>query len=174
MDDVQFWWDGWRPVARILLLGTLGYATLIALLRISGQRTLATMTPFDFVITVTIGSAFGRVLTASEVPVSEMLVTFTLLVALQWVVALLRERYSFVHRLVDREPVVLYHRGQANERALKRHRLTSDDLLSAARENGMGSLDQAEAVVLQSDGSFAVISPQQLGDGSALAAVHEP
>jgi uncharacterized membrane protein YcaP (DUF421 family) len=174
VDDVQFWWDGWEPIVRILLLGTLGYATLIALLRISGQRTLATMTPFDFVITVTIGSAFGRVLTASEVPVSEMLVTFALLVALQWIVALLRERHPTVRGLVDREPVMLYHRGQVNERALKRHRLQSRDLFSAARENGLGSLDQAEAVVLQADGSFAVITPQQVGDGSALAIVQKP
>ena len=174
MDSVQFWWDGWEPLVRILLLGVLGYATLIALLRISGQRTLAKMTPFDFVITVTIGSAFGRVLTASEVSVAEMLVTFALLTALQWLVALLRERFTFVHTLVDREPVVLYHAGRINERALKRHRLQSRDLLSAAREKGMGSLDQAEAVVLQSDGKFAVITPQKLGDGSALAAVQEP
>lgn len=123
---------------------------------------------------MTIGSAFGRVLTASEVPVSEMLATFGLLVTLQWVVALLRERYPSVHSLVDREPVMLYHRGKTNDRALKRHRLQSRDLLSAVRENGMGSLDQAEAVVLQSDGSFAVISPQQVGDGSALAAVQDP
>jgi uncharacterized membrane protein YcaP (DUF421 family) len=171
VDDVQFWWDGWEPLVRILLMGTLGYATLIALLRISGQRTLATMTPFDFVITVTVGSAFGRVLTATEVSVAEMVVTFTLLVALQWLVALLRERSALVHSLVDVEPALLYHHGQVNQRALKRHRLELSDLHSAARENGMGSLDQAEAVVLQSDGTFAVISPQQVGDGSALSAV---
>lgn len=173
MDDVQFWWDGWEPVVRILLVGTLGYATLIALLRISGQRTLAKMTPFDFVITVTIGSAFGRVLTATEVSVTEMLVTFSLLVALQWVVALLRERFPRVHRLVDVQPVMLYHGGQVNERALKRHRLELSDLHSAARENGMGSLEEADAVVLQSDGTFAVMSPKQAGDGSAMAPVVE-
>lgn len=129
------------------------------------------MTPFDFATTVTIGSAFGRVVTASEVPVSEMLVTCGLFVALQWVVAVLRQRSSRVGSLVDREPVMLYHPGEVNERALRRHRLQSRDLLGAARENGLGSLDQAEAVVLQSDGSFAVISPQQLGDGSAPASV---
>jgi uncharacterized membrane protein YcaP (DUF421 family) len=171
VDEVQFWWDGWEPLVRILLVGTLGYATLIALLRISGQRTLAKMTPFDFVITVTIGSAFGRVLTATEVSVAEMLLTFSLLVALQWLVALLRERSPRVHSLVDVEAALLYHHGKVNEPALRRHRLELSDLHSAVRENGMGSLDQAEAVVLQSDGTFAVISPQQVGDGSALSAV---
>lgn len=174
MDDVQLWWDGWEPLVRILLVGVVGYATLIALLRLSGQRLLATMTPFDFVITVTIGSVFGRVLTATEVSVAEMVVTFGLLVALQWTAAGLRERWRRVHGLVDVEPVMLYRRGRVNDRALKRHRLEPDDLLSAVREHGMGSLDQVEAVVLQSDGSFAVVSPDKVGDGSALDVVRDP
>jgi uncharacterized membrane protein YcaP (DUF421 family) len=171
VDDVQFWWDGWEPLLRILLVGTLGYATLIALLRVSGQRTLARMTPFDFVITVTLGSAFGRVLTATEVSVAEMVLTFALLVGLRWLVAVLRERARWVDHLVDVEPTLLYHRGRVNEPALRRHRLREKDLLSAVRAEGMGSLAEAEAVVLESDGSFSIISPQQVGDASALTVV---
>jgi uncharacterized membrane protein YcaP (DUF421 family) len=173
MDETQFFWDGTAPLLRILLVGTLGYLTIIALLRMSGQRSLSTMTPFDFVITVTIGSAFGRVLTASEVSVAEMLLTFALLIALQWGVALLRERSAAVHRLVDVEPVLLYHQGRFVDSALKRHRLREKDLLLAAREKGMGSLSEAEAVVLESDGKFSIVSSSQLGDGKALSAVRQ-
>jgi uncharacterized membrane protein YcaP (DUF421 family) len=168
VDDVQFWWDGWEPMARIALVATLGYATLIALLRVSGQRTLAKMTPFDFVITVTLGSAFGRVLTATEVSVAEMVLTFGALVALQWVVAVARERWHGVKLLVDVPPALLWADGQPNQRALRRHRLTERDLLSAAREKGLGSLDQAAVVVLQSDGTFAIVGHQKVGDGAAI------
>ncbi len=168
MSETQFFWDSGEPMLRILLVGTLGYATLIALLRISGQRSLATMTPFDFVITVTLGSAFGRVLTATEVSVAEMLLTFGLLIALQWAVAVLRERSATVHRLVDVEPVLLYHQGRFVSSALKRHRLREKDLLLAAREKGMGSLSEAEAVVLESDGKFSIVTASKLGDGRAL------
>lgn len=61
------------------------YTVLVVLLHVSGSRTLLSMNAFDFVIvTVAIVSAFGRALTAKAVALSEVLMAFTLLVALQY------------------------------------------------------------------------------------------
>lgn len=174
MSQTQFLWDGWDPILRILLVGTFGYVWLVLLLRSTGPRNMAKMTPFDFVITVTLGSAFGRVLTASEVSLSEALVTFSLLVALQWVFASGRARWSAVARLVDPGPTLLYHDGQPVDRALRRHRMIESDLHSAAREKGFGSLEDVAAVVLQADGTFAVISADKMGDGASMGPVTTP
>ncbi|MGY2130210.1 DUF421 domain-containing protein [Blastococcus sp. SYSU DS0617] len=168
MNQVQFLWEGWEPIARILLIGTLGYVWLALLLRGSGPRMMAKMTPFDFVITVTLGSAFGRVLTASEVSLVEVLVTFALLVTLQWVFAAGRARWPALKRLLDPGPSLLYHDGQPVDRALRRHRMIESDLHSAAREKGFGSLDDVAAVVLQADGTLAVIGADKMGDGASV------
>jgi uncharacterized membrane protein YcaP (DUF421 family) len=168
VSQTQFLWDSWDPILRILLVGTLGYIWLALLLRGSGPRNLAKMTPFDFVITVTLGSAFGRVLTASEVSLAEALVTFSLLVALQWVFAAGRARWTPVKRLLDPGPTLLFHDGQPVARALRRHRMVESDLHSAARENGFGSLDDVAAVVIQADGTLAVISNDKMGDGASV------
>ncbi|WP_409329479.1 DUF421 domain-containing protein [Trujillonella humicola] len=168
MDETQFLWDSWDPILRILLIGTLGYTWLALLLRGSGPRTMSKMTPFDFVITVTLGSAFGRVLTATEVSLAEALVTFTLLVLLQWVFAVARARWSAVNRLLDPGPTLLFHDGEPVQRALRRHRMVESDLHSAARENGLGSLDDVAAVILQADGTFAVIEKDAMGDGASV------
>ncbi len=168
MNQTQFLWDSWNPILRILLIGTLGYTWLVLLLRTTGPRSLATMTPFDFVITVTLGSAFGRVLTASEVSLSEALVTFALLVALQWLFAAGRARIPVVNRALDPGPTLLYHDGQPVARALRRHRMLESDLHSAAREKGFGSLDDVAAVVLQANGTLAVIGTDKMGDGASV------
>lgn len=168
MGDVQFFWDDWESILRIVLIGTLGYTWLALLLRGSGPRNMAKMTPFDFVITVTLGSAFGRVLTAAEVSLVEVLVTFSLLVALQWTFAAGRARWPAVARLLDPGPTLLFHDGRPVDRALRRHRMTESDLHSAARENGLGSLADVAAVVLQADGTFAVISRDKMGDGTSV------
>ncbi|MGY2065742.1 DUF421 domain-containing protein [Blastococcus sp. SYSU DS0619] len=170
MNQVQFLWDDWEPVARILLIGTLGYVWLALLLRVSGARTMARMTPFDFVITVTLGSAFGRVLTASEVSLVEALVTFALLVVLQWVFAYGRARWSWFAGAVDPGPTLVWHDGAPVRGALKRHRLTGSDLDSAAREKGFGSLDAVGAIVLQADGRWAVVGKEAFGTGSTVPA----
>jgi uncharacterized membrane protein YcaP (DUF421 family) len=166
--DPVFFLDDWNAVLRILLVGTLGYVWIVFLLRGTGPRTIAKMTPFDFVITVTLGSAFGRVITAKEVGLVEVLVTFALLVTLQWSFAIARARWRVFAGLVDVSPALIAYREQPVERALRRHRLTEADLHSALRENGRGSLAGVEAVILQSDGTFSVIGAEKFGDGSSV------
>jgi uncharacterized membrane protein YcaP (DUF421 family) len=166
--------DDWNAVLRIVLVGTLGYVWLVLLLRGTGPRTIAKMTPFDFVITVTLGSAFGRVLTAQEVGVVEATVTFALLVVLQWGFAFARAQSRWAARLLDVNPTLIAYRGQPVDRALRRHRLTESDVHNAVRESGRGSLADVEAVILQSDGNFTVIGADRFGDGSSVLPYVEP
>lgn len=168
MPEVEFFFRGWEPVARIALIAAVGYLTLLVLLRVSGQRTLAQMTPFDMIITVTIGSAFGRVLSAENVPVVEVIVVFVALVALQWIVLGVRGRIPAVGRLLRPAPTMLYYQGERTEPALRRHRVTEADLQEAVRKAGLGSLDEAEVVVLEQDGTLAVIPPGSVGDRAAI------
>jgi uncharacterized membrane protein YcaP (DUF421 family) len=168
MDDVMFFWGGWEPLARIVLVTTLGYIWLVMLVTRSGQRTLSDMTPFDFVITVTLGSAFGRVITATEVAMAEVVLAFAVLVALQWGAALARGRGLRITKLLEAEPSLMYHRGEVLHGAMRRHRINITDLSGAVRKSGMGSLAEAEAIVLESNGEFAVIAADRLGDGSAI------
>jgi uncharacterized membrane protein YcaP (DUF421 family) len=55
-------YDGWFRLVRVLVVGSCGYVALIALLRISGKRTLAKLNAFDFVVTVALGSTLATVL----------------------------------------------------------------------------------------------------------------
>jgi uncharacterized membrane protein YcaP (DUF421 family) len=75
-----------EPILRILVVGSIIYLGIIFLLRVSGKRTLASMNAFDFIVTVAMGSAYGRILTAKQVSVAEVIVTFVLLVSLQHIV----------------------------------------------------------------------------------------
>ncbi|MEZ0166969.1 DUF421 domain-containing protein [Kineococcus sp. LSe6-4] len=168
MDGVTLWWGGWEPLVRIVVVGTLGYVWLVGVLRFSGPRNLAKMTPFDFVLTVTLGSAFGRVLTSKETSLAAALLVFTLLVGLQWLMALLRQRSRKVERALSTDPVLLFHDGTFVREAMRRQRFLESDIHSAARENGLGSLQEVAAVVLQADGSFSVIEKSSLGDGTSL------
>ena len=68
---VNIWFAGWQLTGRIVSVGSIGYAVLVFLLRISGERTLAQMNSFNFVITVAIGATFGRVMTTRSVALAE-------------------------------------------------------------------------------------------------------
>lgn len=167
MTSTDFW-DGWSPVLHTLVIGTVGYLVLVLLLRGAGPRTMASMTPLDFVIAVTLGSAFGRVLTAVKVSLVQAVAALVLLVVIQWVLAAARARFRAVRRLLDAPPVLLYHDGRLQNRALRRERLTEADVHTAAREAGHGSLADVAVVVLDQDGSFSVVAAPAMGDGSAV------
>lgn len=166
--DSSYFWTGWSPIWHTLLVGTVGYLALVILLRGTGPRTMAKMTPLDFVIAVTLGSTFGRVVTAVEVSLAQAITALVLLVVVQWALASVRARWRPMRRLLDSPPSLLYYDGELQDRALRRHRLTEVDVHTAARQSGHGSLGDVQAVVLHQDGSLGVIARGAMGDGSSL------
>ncbi len=166
--DVTVLFNSWGAVVRVLIVAVAGYVTLLALLRVTGQRTLAQLTSFDLIITITIGSAFGRVITARDVALVEVLAAFGALVGLQVLVSWLWGKAPRTRAAITPTPAVLYHDGRVVEREMRRAHLRDADLLAAVRRNGMGSLDQVRAILLEGNGALAVLSHAQFGDGRAV------
>lgn len=168
MDQVTFFFGGWESVLRVLVVGTLGYASIVVLLRATGKRTLASMNAFDFIVTVAIGSAYGRVLTAKGTPLADAVAAFALLVVLQYAVAWLKVRSRRFGQIITGSPTILLYRGQYLHPAMQRERVSEEEVRAAIREQRLGSADEVEAVVLETAGTLAVIPRSKAGDRSAL------
>ena len=155
--------DDWSGLVRVLVVGTCAYLSLIVLLRASGKRTLAKLNAFDFVVTVALGSTLATVLLSSSVALAEGVLALALLVGLQYVVAWASVRSRRVERLVKSEPRLLYRDGFLPE-AMRRERVTADELCQSARQQGHADLAQVTAIVLETDGRFTVLTetPQSL------------
>ena len=166
MKELVFFSDGWMPLVRIVVVGTLMYVSLVLLLRISGSRSIASMRAFDFIVTIALGSVFGRALTAGSVSLAEAVVAFLLLIGLQYVVARLQVASPRFSGVVTSAPRLLYYRGEFDHDTMRRTRVTEDELRGVARKKGHGTMAGVEAMVLESSGDIAVIT--SIGDGSAL------
>jgi uncharacterized membrane protein YcaP (DUF421 family) len=86
--------QSWTGLGRVLLVGTLAYAALVLLLRISGKRTLSKLNAFDLVVTVALGSTLATVLLSKSVALAEGVLALCLLVSLQYAIAWLSVRSS--------------------------------------------------------------------------------
>lgn len=166
--DVTFLFNDWAPVLRVVFIAITGYATLLVLLRASGQRALSQLTSFDLVITITIGSAFGRVITARDVALVEVLAAFGSLMLLQVLVAFVWGRMPRARSAITPKPALLYYDGQVIDREMRRFHLREADLLGAARKQGMGTLDDARAILLEANGAISVLPEAQFGRGDAI------
>lgn len=168
MNNVTFFFGGWEPVLRILIVGTAAYVALVVILRATGTRTLAQMNAFDFIVTVALGASFGRILTARNVALVEAITAFLLLAALQFVVTWLKVRSPAFARAITTAPVMLYYKGEFQHQSMRRVRVTEVELNATVRLKGAGSLNEVDAIVLESNGQFAVIKSNSVGDGAAL------
>lgn len=166
MNEVVYFWNGWEPVLRILVVGTFTYLGIVLLLRISGKRTLANMNAFDFIITVALGSSFGRILTAKSVSVTEAIVAFGLLVFLQYVLSIIEVRSTWFKKFVSSNPSLIYYNGNFIKKKLKKERIREDDVISVVRKRGFGNLDEVQAIVVETDGELSVI--KKTGGGGEL------
>jgi uncharacterized membrane protein YcaP (DUF421 family) len=153
---------------RVVLVGTLAYLILIAILRVSGKRTLAKMNAFDFVVTVALGSTLATVLLSKDVPLLEGVLACALLAALQFAIAWSTQRVPVVATAIKSEPRVLLRDGQMDAAALLDERVTCDEVKAAVRKSGAGDFTNIAAVILETDGSFSVITRDAAGDRSAF------
>lgn len=149
--------SNWETLLRTLIIGVLAYVALVVLLRISGKRTLSKMNAFDLIVTIALGSTLATVLLNKDIALAEGVLAFALLILLQFLVTWTSVRVRWVRQLATGEPLMLLHRGDVLPSALRRARVTEDEVRAAVRAAGLVSLDAAEAVVLETDGSFSVI-----------------
>lgn len=150
--------DGWQGPLRVLVVGTLAYAALVAILRVSGKRTLSKLNAFDFVVTVALGSTLATVLLSKDVALLEGVLALALLVALQWIIAFLSVRSERFQNLVKSEPALLLRDGRFLDGAMRRERITREEVIAAIRSQGAGDPVQVAAVVLETDGSLSVLT----------------
>ncbi len=170
----QLFFDQGSALLRTLVIGVLAYASLIVLLRISGKRSLSKMNAFDFVVTVALGSVLATVLLNKDVSLAQGVLALALLIGLQFIITWLSVRVGWVRRLVTGEPSLILYRGQFLPDGLKRARITRDEVRAAVRAEGLATLDQAEAVVLETDGSFSIVKTGNGTAESSLTGIDHP
>ncbi len=175
-------WRGWRRVffndwegiLRVVVVGAGAYVALVLVLRVSGKRTLAKLNAFDLVVTVALGSTLATVLLSRDVPLAEGIAAFMVLSLLQYVVTWSSVRSGRIRRLVRSESALLFHQGEFLHGAMDTQRVTEQEIHQALRSEGIGSMEDVAAVVLETDGSFSILRKASTGPASTLQDVAWP
>lgn len=154
---MHIFFESWAAVGRTLAIGVMAYVVVVAFLRISGPRTLSKMNAFDFVVTIALGSTLATILLSKDVTLAQGATAMGVLVGLQFVVTWTSVRWRWIRQAVTGEPMLLLYQGELIDSALKRTRVTPDEVNTALRGAGLRGRNNAYAVVLETDGSFTVV-----------------
>ena len=156
---------------RVLISALLTYAAVVALVRLTGKRSTSQLNNFDWIVTVAIGSIIGSTIISKSIPLLEGLVGIITLFGVQYLVTKLSTLSPSFSSAIHAEPTIVFFRGRFIEEAMHRERITKQEVFSALRESGVHRLSDAEAVVLESDAKFSVLSTQD-DDGGASTTLH--
>lgn len=156
MDKVFF--DNWESIWRTLIISVLAYVSLVLILRISGKRTLSKMNAYDLIVTVALGSTLSTVLLNKDVALADGVLTFVLLIFLQYMLTYVSVRSRKINNLVKSTPSLLVYKGRMLKDAMMHERIAEDEVYASLRENGYADLQQIDAVVLETDGGLTVIA----------------
>lgn len=160
--------NNWFNLLSVLVVGVLAYIALIVWLRVFGKRTLSKWNAFDFVVTIALGSILATVIISKDVALIEGITAFLLLISLQFVITWLSVRFDFVKNIIKSKPTLLLDKGEFLPEAMRRQRVDQSEIRAAIRSQGLAAIEEAEAVVLETDGTFSVIKKSANDSRSAL------
>jgi uncharacterized membrane protein YcaP (DUF421 family) len=134
------------------------YVFLLVLFRVTGRRTLAQITTFDFVLLLIIAEATQQGLLGNDFSITNALLVILALLGLDLLSQGLSRRWRSFDRWINGLPLVLVEDGRLIDDRARKAGFLEGDILEQARANqGIERMEQIKYAVLERDGSISVI-----------------
>ena len=142
------WWE-------FIVRGAVVYLALLAMVRLSGRRTVGQFTPFDLLVVMLLSEAVSNSLSGGDDSLSGGLIIAATLIALNSLVALLSTHSKRMSAMLDGEAVLIGRDGQFFDKVVRRCRITESDLEQALRSADCKREEMAYAF-LEADGEITI------------------
>jgi uncharacterized membrane protein YcaP (DUF421 family) len=147
-----------------VIRGATIYLVLMVIVRLSGRRTLAEMTPFDFVLLLIIAETTQQALLGDDFSIINAVILIVTLFTMDIGLSLWKQRSPLAERLIDGVPTVLISNGEPDQHALERSRIDLADILEAARQqHGLERLEQIKFAIMEVGGNLSIVPKQGTG-----------
>jgi uncharacterized membrane protein YcaP (DUF421 family) len=141
-----------------VLRAVLVYAFLLVVFRITGKRSLAQITSFDFILLLIIGEATQQALLGNDFSVINACVVISTLMVLELGFSWLKSAWPALDRMLESTPLIVVENGRLLEDRIQHERIDLNDVLAAARErHGLERLDQIKYAVLERSGGISIV-----------------
>lgn len=141
-----------------VLRGLAVYFVLLVATRLSGRRTMAQVTPFDFVLLLIIAETTQQALLGDDFSITNSVILIVTLFGVDIGLSYLKQWSPRSAAVLDGLPTVLISRGEPDIHALRRARVSLGDIMENARQqHGLSRLDQVDCAVLEVGGNLSII-----------------
>lgn len=141
----------------IVVRATVVYWFLWLIVRGTGKRSLAELTPLDLVLIVVLGDLVQQGVTQEDMSITGAIVSVSVFVIWTLISDAVSRRSASASRWLGGTPVVILRSGRPLEKRLASERLTLEELKEEARVHGYRDLSELQWVILETDGRFSFV-----------------
>src|SRR5947207_2855790 len=148
----------------LVIRATVIYFFLWAVARGTGKRELSQMTAFELILLVVMGDLIQQGTTQEDTSLTGAMIVIATMAFWILLFSYLAFRFKRARDVIDGVPVIVIRDGQLIDQALRLERITEEEVLDAARAQGIADLDDVWCAVLEPDGKFSFL--RRSGEGS--------
>jgi uncharacterized membrane protein YcaP (DUF421 family) len=142
----------------VVIRAALMYLFLLSITRVVGRRELSTLEPFDLILLIVLGDLIQQGVTQSDYSFTGLMLAAGTIAIMQTTVSWIGYRSPSKAGLVlEGEPIVIVQDGELLERNIERERIRREEVLEAARKNGISSLEEVDWAILETSGEMTFI-----------------
>lgn len=139
----------------------IGYVFLTILIRVLTRRPGGQMTLFEFVLVFLVGGVIILSTVGDDKSVTNCSCAVITVGLMHRAVSYLKVRSQRFSDLVDGTPIVLVRRGEWQNEMLAKMNLASEDVMAAARLNGVRTPEEIDYAILERNGGINVMKKQK-------------
>lgn len=133
------------------------YAVIILSLRFLGKRQVGELEPSELVVAVLISELAAIPIQDNRIPILGGVIPIVTLIALELILSQLAALYPRVHKLLCGTPSIVIRNGAIVQSALKKNRLSIDELMEELRNNGITDISDVRYAILETGGQLSAI-----------------
>ena len=133
------------------------YTILMIIMRIMGKRQLGELDVGELVITILLSEIASLPITNPEKPLLHAVLPISTLALLEILSSTLILKFPKIKKILASKPAVVIAHGKIDKRAMKKVRISVEDLVCQIRQNGIFDLNEVDYAILEENGKMSII-----------------
>ncbi len=141
----------------ILIRTVLIYFILHGIIRLMGKRQLGELEISELIITLLLSEIATTPITNPETPLSHAIVPILALAGLEIITSYIMIKSPFVKKILSSSPLAVIVKGKIDIKAMKKARISIEELLCQIRQNGIYDICEVDYAILEENGKMSII-----------------
>lgn len=144
-------------MAVTLIRATILYLAIIFLMRLMGKRQIGELQPSELVVTILLSEIASIPMQDNRVPILHSIVALFALVAYEIFSSVIGLKSNKLRSLIQGHPVIVIRDGKIDMKALKKLRMSVNDLMSLLRQKDVFDISQVSYAIFETNGKISVL-----------------